>query len=324
VLRETPVLGIFGFGALPIGHLLLGLTDNALWWVHLPIVEALEALAEDWEAAFASAVDTPVVPTSRGPHCPTHVSHDIQTCLTMGGCHSAASPGMPTDSHSQQQQQHRNVARLVAEDREAAFASTVEAPVAPISHTFLSQDPAHVSHNSEPHNTTGGVSSAASPANSHTLLQQQHRVAAADRAGGSALLDVLAKCITPRSHRIVSADVNVECGVIVVGDVLGCVSAFGFPASILTAVQRDATAPGNLLSGVEDSLNCEAPKAGKVPVQLPLIANLGRCHGNTPVTMIKCLGEHKVLTGGRNGELHTSDEANTRLLSCNRKTTCFA
>jgi hypothetical protein len=249
VLEGTPVLGIFGFSALPIGHLLLGLTNNELWWVHIPILAALETLLGSSVGHSATDLEASVVLTTKEASCwdPSRASRNDHTTEPTGGLHHAEYPEVPMDSCLQALQQ--------------------------------------------------GCTGAAAALSAATK-------------GPSGAFAVVAKCAPPRSHRIVSADVNVECGVIVVGDVAGCVSAFAFPASFLTAGQE--TARIHRLTPVmeqldnDDDLRCRALKSGGRSLQLPLVANLGRCHGNTPVTMVKCSGQHKVLTGGRNGKLHSS------------------
>lgn len=161
-----PVLGVFGFSTLPIGSLLLGMTDNALRWVHC------EALAAQ------------------------------------------------------------------------------------------SSDPVGQEHAAEPNSCA---------------------------ASGCA---VLAECRTTRKHRVVSADVDVQHRVVVLGDVSGGVTAFAFPPQLLRVA---------------------ASEPATEPVQLRMLANLGTCHGNTPVTMVKCVGPRRILTGGRNGA-HALDKAASRSL----------
>jgi hypothetical protein len=100
-------------------------------------------------------------------------------------------------------------------------------------------------------------------------------------------LQLVAKACTGRQPRLVSAAIMLNHRIIAVGDVNGGVCAFAFPQSLL-----EPQLPGTQAQG---------------PLQLQLVAKLD-CHGNTPVTMVKCVGS-RVLTGGRNGAHHRATGA---------------
>jgi hypothetical protein len=117
---------------------------------------------------------------------------------------------------------------------------------------------------------------------------------------GSAVLHELAQCCTGRQPRVVAAALMVARGLLVVGDVSGGVCAFAIPARLRPATHGGwtnaacaATAP--ILTDASDALDACGPF-----VELHMIAKLGNCHNNTPVTMVRCLRD-RVHTGGRNG-----------------------
>jgi hypothetical protein len=185
---------------------------------------------------------------------------------------------------------------------------------------------------------------------------------------GTQAVMMVAQGCTERASRIVSADVMVARGVVVVGDVSGGVCVFSFPPSLVLACSESmqASTKSGMHSGEElperdcvgvaveeeaaqmgpasrlavalaleesgqladafprqvamedqtSSLHEEAEHGyewgpagrgqgnGARALQLQLVAKLGSCHGNTPVTMVKCFHD-RALTGGRNGALRS-------------------
>ena len=131
-----------------------------------------------------------------------------------------------------------------------------------------------------------------------------------------------ARACTGRQPRVVAAALMASQGLLVVGDVSGGVCAFEVPAQL-----RQSTSGGWVAAA--GGMPAQPPQAEQVAasqmtpddaVELHMIAKLGSCHGNTPVTMIRCLRD-RVYTGGRNGELFCACDVG---IPCQHHSAAFA
>ena len=157
------------------------------------------------------------------------------------------------------------------------------------------------------------------------LLDSRQRTTQLDSERVPAL-QVLARCCTGRQPRIVSAALMVASDMLIVGDVSGGVCAFAIPSYLrrcsasgwVDLARSSSTTEGSGHSKGVAEMAPQAAQAGAAVVstsavtELQMVAKLGSCHGNTPVTMIRCLCD-RVYTGGRNGA--------PRSLRCSRQRT---
>ena len=276
-----PILGVYGVELLQQSQLLVSSTDNVLHWVCMP--GASNALSEDAAGELSSVDMARVGKVATGARGAAATRNEMAT-------------GTEMDASS-----------------EVATGAKVATSAAPSSGRLRNQHGSnHGGPAGSPDVQSGRCRSCECEAGEPQLAPECPPV-----------ITTLAQACTGRQPRIVTAALDTEARIVAVGDANGGVCIFDVPQALLAEGRADAANVGSIVKGTgsgaakatgpanESASSCSTGEQSNVPAQgaegqaaaqLQLIARLGSCHGNLPVTMVKCR-QGRILTGGRNGAL---------------------